>query len=59
MMLQAREMLFALLGCLRACDELMTEFVSKKRAAQWGIINDGLWRAEQLTREIRKDWRED
>ena len=25
-----------------ACDELMTEFVSKKRAANWGTINDAM-----------------
>ena len=25
-----------------ACDELMTEFVSKKRAANWGVINDAM-----------------
>lgn len=26
----------------KAVDELLTEFVSKKRAANWGIINDAL-----------------
>jgi len=34
-------------GALAAADELMTEFVSKKRAANWQIINDGLVAARQ------------
>ena len=29
-------------GLLKACDELMTEFVSKRRAANWGVINDAM-----------------
>lgn len=32
----------AIKGLLKACDELMTEFVSKKRAADWGVINDAM-----------------
>lgn len=27
----------------QACDELMTEFISKKRAANWKIINDAMY----------------
>ena len=27
---------------LKAADELMTEFVSKKRAADWGVINGAM-----------------
>ena len=27
----------------QACDELMTEFISKKRAANWGIINSAMY----------------
>ena len=29
-------------GLMNACDELMIEFVSKKRAANWGVINDAM-----------------
>ena len=29
-------------GTMKALDELMTEFVSKKRAADWGVINDAM-----------------
>jgi hypothetical protein len=32
---------------LDASNELMTEFISKKRAARWDIINDALYRAER------------
>lgn len=30
-----------------ASNELMVEFISKKRAARWDIINDALYRAER------------
>lgn len=40
---EAREALEAAAkGGEAAADELMTEFISKKRAANWGIINGGL-----------------
>lgn len=32
-------------GLQKACDELLTEFVSKKRAADWALINDALVQA--------------
>lgn len=32
---------------LDASNELMTEFISKKRAARWDIINDALYQAER------------
>lgn len=35
-------------GVMAACDEIVAEFVSKKRAANWGIINKGLYEAEYL-----------
>lgn len=35
-------------GAIDACNEVMTEFMSKKRAAHWDIINMGLYNAEQL-----------
>lgn len=38
-------------GTLAAADELMTEFVSKKRAADWKVINDGLYAAGRFLRE--------
>lgn len=38
-------------GCLAAANELMAEFVSGKRAADWAVINDGLCRAEQFLRK--------
>jgi hypothetical protein len=39
-------------GALAASDELMTELISKKRAASWGVINKGLYDAEQMIREL-------
>jgi len=38
-------------GVLAACDELMAEFIAKKRAANWKVINDGLYAAEQFLRQ--------
>ena len=35
-----------------AADELMTEFISKKRAANWGIINEGLLACGALIRAL-------
>ena len=35
----APELLTALREMVKAVDELMTEFISKKRAADWGVIN--------------------
>ena len=40
--MKAKEIIAVLKGLESACNELMTEFVSKKRAADWGIINDAL-----------------
>jgi len=39
-------------GVLDAANELMTEFISKKRAAHWDIVNQGLYAAEQLNHEL-------
>lgn len=39
-------------GVLAAADELMTEFVSKKRAANWSVINSGLNAAGQAVRGL-------
>lgn len=39
-------------GALAAAKELMTEYVSKRRAADWCIINDGLYNAEKFLRAI-------
>ena len=41
-------------GLLAAADELMTEFISKKRAANWKVINDGLYAGEQYLRTMPK-----
>lgn len=41
-------------GALAAADELMSEFVSKKRAANWGVINDGLYNAERMEKELKE-----
>jgi len=46
-------LLEALEMALRAADELMTEFISKKRAADWGVINDGLVAAGKAIRLTR------
>ncbi len=35
-------------GAMDACNELMTEFISKKRAAKWDIVNEGLYEAERM-----------
>jgi len=48
--LQAAFMQEALRDMLKAADELMTEFMSKKRAANWGIINDAMVAAEKCLR---------
>lgn len=41
-------------GVLDAANELMTEFVSKKRAAKWDIINQGLYEVEVLNGQLRE-----
>ena len=33
---------------MKALDELMTEYVSKKRAANWGVINDAMVNGARL-----------
>jgi hypothetical protein len=38
----APELLEACKDMLKATDELMTEFISKKRAADWGVINQAM-----------------
>jgi hypothetical protein len=40
----------AVKGALAACNELMTEFISKRRAAKWDVINEGLMKAEAFVR---------
>ena len=36
---------------IAAIDELMTEYVSGRRAADWGVINKGLYDAERYLRK--------
>lgn len=38
----AHDAVAACAAMLQAADELMTEFISKKRAADWGIINGAM-----------------
>lgn len=40
-------------GALDAWEELAREFVSKKRAADWQIVNEGLYAAERLNNQLR------
>ena len=42
----------ALRDLMKAIDELLTEFVSKKRAANWGVINDAMVKANGLLARI-------
>jgi len=42
-------------GLMAATDELMTEFVSNQRAANWGVINDALYVAECAIHSAEKD----
>lgn len=39
-------------GVLDAANELMVEFIGKKRAAKWDIINEGFVGAERLNAEL-------
>ncbi len=57
-MLTAENVQKVVLGVLDACNELMTEFVSKKRAARWDVINDGLYDAERLNAELSQRLRD-
>lgn len=41
-------------GALAAWDEVANEFVSHRRAADWGIINDGLMAASKAKAAIAK-----
>lgn len=49
-----KEICEALRGAIAASDELMTEYVSRKRAADWGVINDGLVKAGRALAELEK-----
>lgn len=44
-------------GVMDACNELMTEFISKKRAAKWDIVNDGLYNAERMNAVLSEQLR--
>lgn len=48
------ELLHGSFGAREAADELMTEFISKKRAANWGKINEGLMAAEKAEKKARE-----
>jgi len=51
---ERREVRRLLKGALAAFNELATEFVSKQRAANCGVINTGLYNAEQKVRELKE-----
>lgn len=42
LIIAAPDMAKALEAMMAAVDELMTEFISKKRAANWGVINHAM-----------------
>lgn len=48
----APELADALRATIKAVEELMTEYVSKKGAANWGIINDAMCQASTLLAKI-------
>lgn len=48
------ELIETLKNLLLACNELMTEFVSKKRAADWGLINDAMVEGQKAIAELRR-----
>jgi len=39
-------------GLLEACNEFMTEFVSKKRAARWDVINEAMVAGSRAVKEL-------
>jgi hypothetical protein len=41
-------------GALAAFDEIAAEFVSKKRAANWAIVNDGLRAVQKFLCETER-----
>lgn len=38
---------------MSACDELMAEYVSKKRSADWEVINSALMEGQKAIREMK------
>lgn len=38
---------------LAACNELMLEFISRKRAADWAVINDAMVAGERFVNQKR------
>lgn len=48
------DLLAALEGMAKVVDELLTEFVSKKRAADWGVINDNMVAAGRAIRAAKE-----
>lgn len=40
-------------GLVAACNELMTEFVSNKRAADWEVINIAMMAGEKALRKAK------
>ena len=51
----APELLAACKAMMRAADELLTEFISKKRAANWQVINEAMVEAGRAIQAAEKE----
>lgn len=47
-------MLAALKGMFKASDEIAAEFIQKKRATDWGIVNEAYLGASEILRKLEK-----
>lgn len=45
---ETKELREAIQKLMNACNELMTEFVSRKRAADWEVINDAMLKGSRI-----------
>ena len=45
----------AVAALMQACNELMEEFISHKRAADWGVINDAMVLGVKVLRDSKAD----
>lgn len=48
------QMLAALKGMFKASDEIAAEFIQKKRATDWGIVNEAYLGASEILRKLEK-----
>lgn len=49
-----RQVRRVLKGVIAAAGELMTEFVSKQRACNWGVANEGMYNAERMAADLKE-----